>query len=1504
MTMTDDTYAARVAAPALPKGGGAIQSIGKGWGAVGVTGAASMEIALPISAGRGFTPAMSLSYSSQGGRTQFGQGWQVGVPCIARRTGKRTPAYDDTDEFVAPNGDVLVPEVGPDGNIVSRKMSAFRGAAMAGDYTVTRHFTRVQGSNDRIESWRNATAWFWLIHDAQGNVHVYGKTARTEAPGVTNDDNDNDIAPRIAEWWLEESVAPNGERIRYRYSVDSIDTGNAIRSALSDDNVAPHVYLTHVCYGNVNASLIPSTLLGDTSPDDAWCFELVFDYGERPTGMEDVPPYDTDLPRPERADPFSSFAFGVEHRTRWLCRQVLMFHRFDELGDAPVLVRRLLIEYDESPIRSLLVAAHDIGYGAQADATWSAPIEYGYTPFLPPHEATFQTLPAMPGLNDGARYQLVDLYGEGIPGVLYHTNDGWHYREPLRAEADDVNESRARNEDAITYGPAQLLDQIPPRNAASPISQSLVDMTGDGRLDWVIATPGLAGFFTLGPERQWSDFFPFAAFPSEFAHPDGQLADLMGAGLSDLALIGPRSVRLYANRRDQGFAAPVDIPHAHALPCRTDGRSELVALSDILGTGQPHLVRVRQDEITVWPNLGRGRFGAARPFSNVPRWPDEFDASRVRLVDLDGSGPTDLIYLQPDGVAIFLNESGNGWSGMGKLAWPEGVVYDPTCEVSFADINGLGCPSLVLSVPHMTPRHWVCDFARSGKPYLLASSDNNMGTAGEVRFRSSAQEWLDEKRERQAGGEIAVSGVPFPLHVVVEQRQTDQISDAQLRQHFQYRHGYYDPIERELRGFGLVLQYDAELPAQNATPEDGFTAPALTKTWYHIGRDDWPGIDTYDVSDTEAVPLGATIRCHFNVSDNSDTPADDWDDETRRDMARALSGSVARTETFGLDAQDTPPFSISDTRYLVRLKQARSAHARYAVVQPLIAESRNFDYERQPSDPRCQHTLGLRWDTNGSALHGAIVYYARRNNSSPFDEHDMWSTRWWEDAHDIAQQQWYVTDTRGAWYDIDRDDAWRVAIPWRNREDALVFGFDALTPASVHYEAFVVADSPLDQADERQLAAMSEVHYFADADGAPSLAALPEYVELAELDDYALTAYDDVLTTEALNVELSAAGYEPMRAFMPERAMTLWAVHRQFPTFSPLEDFHQIVAYRETRSLGQTTLEYDAHRCCATRMTTPDGCSTQTTYDYRTLLPERIVDPNQNTQEARYDSFGRLQVTSFHGTEHGEPAGFMPLSDYVREIESPTDAIAAPQAALQDAATAVFTDALSWMGQVDEVPLDAEWVRSRWVLPDGHVRASARKLAHAVLATFDASSVEDVAKVASRVAMPIAVAQVLLAARRRPPHTLALQADRYPDDPARQIRMQLTDSDGFGRALQQKQLAPAGDAYQVLDDGTLALGPDDKPVTHHADQRWRVSERVEYNNKGLPVRVYRPYFADSPVYVRDESLRDFGCHDRQYYDPLGRPTVTLTAPGYLRRQTYWAWHTVSEDENDTAHELE
>lgn len=75
-------------APSLPKGGGALTGLAGQAGAAGPDGAASLSLPLPVSAGRGYAPSLSLSYSSQAGNGAFGIGWDVNLPAVSRRTRK------------------------------------------------------------------------------------------------------------------------------------------------------------------------------------------------------------------------------------------------------------------------------------------------------------------------------------------------------------------------------------------------------------------------------------------------------------------------------------------------------------------------------------------------------------------------------------------------------------------------------------------------------------------------------------------------------------------------------------------------------------------------------------------------------------------------------------------------------------------------------------------------------------------------------------------------------------------------------------------------------------------------------------------------------------------------------------------------------------------------------------------------------------------------------------------------------------------------------------------------------------------------------------------------------------------------------------------------------------------------------------------------------------------------------------------------------------------------
>jgi len=286
------------------------------------------------------------------------------------------------------------------------------------------------------------------------------------------------------------------------------------------------------------------------------------------------------------------------------------------------------------------------------------------------------------------------------------------------------------------------------------------------------------------------------------------------------------------------------------------------------------------------------------------------------------------------------------------------------------------------------------------------------------------------------------------------------------------------------------------------------------------------------------------------------------------------------------------------------------------------------------------------------------------------------------------------------------------------------------------------------------------------------------------------------------------------------------------------------------------------------------------------MQPVWIQNANLGVSEAAYDAGGSVMATTFFGSENGSPVGFAPISEYVRVVDLPEDALTDPVAALGTAAAAYFYDPFAWMGQASALaPADmAKAIEQRWLMPGGYVRASARHLQGQVRDTD-----------------PLLIMAVE-SATQRPPNSLSLRADRFPGDPALQIRMSMTYSDGFGRVLQQMILVEPGDAYVVDSDGMLKI-ENGLPVVEYTVTRWRVTGRVEYNFKGLAIRTYRPYFTNAHYFIRDDVLQEIGLCDRQYYDPLNRPIILLTAGGYMRRQTRWPWCSIDEDENDTANEL-
>ncbi|WP_413496489.1 SpvB/TcaC N-terminal domain-containing protein, partial [Morganella psychrotolerans] len=165
-------------APSLPKGGGALTGLSGQAGAAGPDGAASLSLPLPVSAGRGYAPSLSLSYSSQGGNSAFGIGWDLMRPAVSRRTRSGVPSYTEQDEFVSPAGDVLMAITGSNGNPLTEKRQTLFGTTLNVPYQITTYRARVESDFSRLEYWQPQGSTtepdFWLWYTADGQVHLLG----------------------------------------------------------------------------------------------------------------------------------------------------------------------------------------------------------------------------------------------------------------------------------------------------------------------------------------------------------------------------------------------------------------------------------------------------------------------------------------------------------------------------------------------------------------------------------------------------------------------------------------------------------------------------------------------------------------------------------------------------------------------------------------------------------------------------------------------------------------------------------------------------------------------------------------------------------------------------------------------------------------------------------------------------------------------------------------------------------------------------------------------------------------------------------------------------------------------------------------------------------------------------------------------------------------------------------------------------------------------------------
>ncbi|RJF53339.1 virulence protein [Serratia inhibens] len=1422
--------------PSLPKGGGAITGLKGDISAAGPDGAATQTLPLPISAGRGYAPSLTLNYHSRAGNGPFGMGWDIGLPAIRLRTHHGVPAYQGTDEFTGPDGEVLVPVLADNGLPETRTgVTTLLGTGLSDSFRVHAYRSRTETHFSRMEYWvaeANAEQNFWVLYSPDGQVQLLGRNAQARIG------NPADLT-QTAAWLAESSVSLTGEQIYWQYRAED-DIGCDETEKSAHPIATAQRYLAAVWYGNKKAGrTLPG--LADIPTADDWLFTLILDYGERGTVLTTAPgwlaPGSGDwLCRPDR---FSGWEYGFEVRCRRLCRQILMYHAVsvlagdESVGDTPQLVARLLLDYDESPSVTTMKKASQVAYEPDDALCALPPITYGWQTFTPPETAQWQPRDDMGKLNLQQPYQMVDLNGEGAAGILYQDSGAWWYRAPVRQQN--------AAEDAVTWDTPCRLPAIP----ALRDGGLLADLNGDGQLEWVVTIPGARGRYDRTPEGEWRHFTPLSALPVEYAHPRAQLADISGSGLTDLVLIGPKSVRLYSGTGD-GWKKAQTVMQAEGITLPSVGSDArvLVAFSDMAGSGQQHLVEVRADGVRYWPNTGHGRFGSPvkmSGFSPATELPAEsFNPDRLYLADIDGSGTTDLIYACGNHLRVYLNLSGNTFAEPFSLALPEGVHYDNTCSLQLADIQGLGVASLVLTVPHPQPRHWVCHLSAS-KPWLLTTMNNAMGAHHQWHYRSSVQFWLDEKAEALAAGKpVPASYLPFALHTLAGTEVADEITGNRLVSTVRYRHGAWDGREREFLGFGFVEVSDTDTLASQGTAGN-ISMPAISRTWYATGLAAVDGCLQAEYWAEDDAAFDHFIP-RFTAGSGDAEQACSPDDTTAFWLNRGLKGLPLRSELYGADGspQAVTPYTVTENHLQVRLVEQQGA---YPVVWPSVVESRSYVYERVGSDPQCSQQVQLTSDEYGNPLCQVSINYPRRSQPTGNPYPPTLPEGLFASSFDEQQQILRLVRQQSGWH-ILSDGAkgiWLPGLPDATRSDVFSHAASAVPPGGVTVQllrdnAGLLADTHTPVFSGQQQAWYLDSRNAATV-AAPAFPPLPAFTEAAVLDEDTVALLAAHISPE----NLKQAGYSQMGYLFPragEAGRTLWAIRQGYATYAGAERFWLPQSWRDTLLTGALSVTRDKHECVITQTEDAAGLKTTMEYDWRFLTPVRLTDANDNVQTITLDALGRMTSLRISGTENGVAAGYTDTPLTLPGTANEMISLSAPLPVAQ--CMLYVTDS---------------WQEGKGV----------------------------------------------------PPHVVMLSTDRYDryaeERAAQQVRQQVTFSDGFGRILQSSVRQADGEAWQRTEEGALAIDAGGEPVMTETAFRWAVSGRTEYDNKGQAIRTYQPYFLDSWEHVSDDSARQDLYADTHYYDPAGREWQVITAKGWLRRMLFTPWFVVNEDENDTLEEI-
>ena len=578
-----------------------------------------------------------------------------------------------------------------------------------------------------------------------------------------------------------------------------------------------------------------------------------------------------------------------------------------------------------------------------------------------------------------------------------------------------------------------------------------------------------------------------------------------------------------------------------------------------------------------------------------------------------------------------------------------------------------------------------------------------------------------------------------------------------------------------------------------------------------------------------------------------------------RQAYTALAGEVLRSELYGLD-DSTVPFSVTEHNYRITLRQQAEQH-HYAVFTLHNQENLTYNYERQRDDPQLHHDAVLQVDNYGNVELSCAVAYGRRSEiKAALPEQQtvqlVCQTQQYINHGDVTQPQDYLLGV------VIESASYHLTSPLASVGQ--LFSFNEL--AKLVSQALTTVSPSQPSSEEAKLLSWQRQYYAKTARVLPSSKQVRQVVNDSDptlpLRPATVLPLGQVALPLLIAQQHVAEGAQAdfTKAFKPvltpqvvtekleqgyyhyDSTSQYWWNPGNTAVYLPAEQFY-LLAKTQDAAGNVTTYGYDSpyYLLLTEVQDALDNLSQITQIDYRRLQPQQLRDINGNYSEMSYDALGMLVYTTHYGHEDGFAKGFGHITDAPKPVIINRQLIIEhPERYLGSMANFFYYDLFAWLERREPV-----------------------------------------------FSMHLAATDYPLVNTK----TTAVLSLTLP------IQIALAYTDGFSRVVQAKQKVEAGQAFLY------------DPATHRVSQgttthRWLTSGQTVYNNKGLVIKQYEPYYIDTPDYLCDSvlahtELAEFGATPLFYYDPLDRLIKTITPKGFLVTQAWDAWETTTQDANDT-----